>query len=146
MRSAQARVTELEDQLKKVGGKGESTTPENSTQDDSLYPSIRKLPLLGVTYADLYRKTKVQEAVFETLTEEYELAKVQEAKEIPSVKVLDSPNVPERKSFPPRTLITLLGAALAFSCGWSGCLAARGGSKRTRPILEKCWRKRSSIP
>ncbi len=117
VRSAQARVTELEDQLKKVGGKGESTTRENSTQDDSLYPSIRKLPLLGVTYADLYRKTKVQEAVFETLTEEYELAKVQEAKEIPSVKVLDSPNVPERKSFPPRTLITLLGAALAFSCG-----------------------------
>ncbi len=117
VRSAQARVTELEDQLKKVGGKGESTTPENSTQDDSLYPSIRKLPLLGVAYADLYRKTKVQEAVFETLTEEYELAKVQEAKEIPSVKVLDSPIVPERKSFPPRTLITLLGAAFAFSCG-----------------------------
>ena len=28
-------------------------------QGDSLYPSIRKLPLLGVTYADLYRKTKV---------------------------------------------------------------------------------------
>ena len=146
VRSAQARVAELEDQLKKVGGKDESTSLEKATQGDSLYPSIRKLPLLGVTYADLYRKTKVQEAVFETLTQEYELAKVQEAKEIPTVKVLDPPNVPEKKSFPPRTLITLLGAALAFSCGASGCLAAGGGSKRTRPILEKSWRKRSSIP
>ena len=59
VRSAQARVAELEDQLKKVGGKDESTSPGNATQGDSLYPSIRKLPLLGVTYADLYRKTKV---------------------------------------------------------------------------------------
>ena len=83
VRSAQARVTELEDQLKKVGGKGESTTPENSTQNDSLYPSIRKLPLLGVAYADLYRKTKVQEAVFETLTEEYEVAKCRKRKKSP---------------------------------------------------------------
>jgi uncharacterized protein involved in exopolysaccharide biosynthesis len=117
VRSVQARVAELENQLKKVGGKDESTSLEKATQGDSLYPSIRKLPLLGVTYADLYRRTKVQEAVFETLTQEYELAKVQEAKEIPTVKVLDSPNVPEKKSFPPRTLIALLGTALAFSCG-----------------------------
>jgi len=117
VRSLQARVAELEDQIRKVGGNEESATQEKASAADSLYPSIRKLPLLGVTYADLYRRTKVQEAVFESLTEEYELAKVQEAKEIPSVKVLDPPNVPERKSFPPRTLITLLGAVLAFTGG-----------------------------
>ena len=117
VRSAQARVSELENQLRKVGGKDDSTSLEAGAQGDSFYPSIRKLPLLGVTFADLYRKTKVQEAVFETLTQEYEMAKVQEAKEIPSVKVLDPPNVPERKSFPPRTLIALLGAVLSFSCG-----------------------------
>jgi uncharacterized protein involved in exopolysaccharide biosynthesis len=117
VRSVQARVDELENQLKKVGGNDDSPSLEKTTQGDSLYPSIRKLPLLGVPYADLYRKTKVQEAVFETLTREYELAKVQEVKEIPTIKVLDSPNVPERKSFPPRTLIALLGTALAFSCG-----------------------------
>jgi uncharacterized protein involved in exopolysaccharide biosynthesis len=117
VRSAQARITELENQLTKVGGKDESTSSETEAQGDSLYPSIRKLPLLGVKFADLYRQTKVQEAVFESLTQEYEMAKVQEAKEIPSVKVLDPPNIPERKSFPPRTLITLLGAALAFACG-----------------------------
>lgn len=117
VRSAQARVSELENQLRKVGGTNDSTTLEAGAQRDSLYPSIRKLPLLGVTFADLYRKTKVQESVFEALTQEYEMAKVQEAKEIPSVKVLDPPNVPERKSFPPRAVITLLGAVLSFSCG-----------------------------
>ena len=55
-------------------------------------PSIRELPALGVGYADLYRNTKVQEAIFQTLTQEYELAKVwRKAKETPSVKVLDPP-------------------------------------------------------
>jgi hypothetical protein len=47
------------------------------------------------------------------LTKEYELAKVQEVKEIPTVKVLDSPNVPDKKSFPPRLLIVLWGTAFA---------------------------------
>ena len=117
VRSLQARVAELEDQLQKVGGKDDSTSLGKPTPSDSLYPSIRKLPLLGVTYADLYRRTKVEETVFETLTQEYELAKVQEAKEIPTVKVLDPPNLPEKKSFPPRTLFSLLGAMLALACG-----------------------------
>jgi uncharacterized protein involved in exopolysaccharide biosynthesis len=115
VRSVRARIAELKRQLEKLGGKGEQTSEASAQPVDYLYPSIRKLPLLGVTYADLYRRTRVQEAVFETLTKEYEVAKVQEAKEIPTVKVLDSPNVPEKKSFPPRSLIMLLGTGLAFA-------------------------------
>jgi capsule polysaccharide export protein KpsE/RkpR len=115
VRSVRARMNELKHQLEKMGGKGEDSAPPSAQHESSLYPSIRKLPLLGVTYADLYRKTRVQEAVFETLTKEYELAKVQEAKEIPTVKVLDSPNIPDKKSFPPRMLIMFLGTAFAFA-------------------------------
>jgi len=120
VRSVRARIDELKHQLDKLGGKGESMTEVSSQPSDSLYPSIRKLPLLGVTFADLYRRTKIQEAVLETLTKEYEMAKVQEAKEIPVVKVLDSPNIPDKKSFPPRSLIMLLGTALALalSAAW----------------------------
>src|SRR5581483_543128 len=44
----------------------------------------------------------------------YEFAKVQEAKEIPTVNVLDAPLIPEKKSFPPRTLIICLGTLFAF--------------------------------
>jgi len=115
VRSVKARIDELKHQLEKLGGKGESATSISDQPGDSLYPSIRKLPLLGVTYADLYRSARVQEAVFETLTKEYEMAKVQEVKEIPTVKVLDSPNIPDKKSFPPRLLIMLLGTALSFA-------------------------------
>jgi capsule polysaccharide export protein KpsE/RkpR len=117
VRSLQARVAELENQLAKVGGKDESASLEKATQGDSLYPWIRNLPLLGVAYADLYRRTKVQEMLFDALTQEYELARVQEAKGIPTVKVLDPPNLPEKKSYPPRLLFVLLGTVLALSCG-----------------------------
>jgi len=122
VRSVEARVNELRSQLNKLGGASESPG-ESEAGKPELYPSIRQLPLLGVTYADLYRRTKIQETVYETLTQEYELAKVQEAKETPSVKVLDEPVVPERKSFPPRTLITILCGLFAFAGGVLGVLA-----------------------
>ncbi len=121
VRSLTARVAELQSQRQKLTGKADTGTDASQASGDA-YPSIRQLPLLGVTYADLYRRTKIQEAVFETLTQEYELAKVAEAKETPSVKVLDPPNVPERKSFPPRMLIMVFGVFLAFAFGVSWLL------------------------
>ena len=115
VRTVKARIDELQRQLEKLGGKGESATTISSQSGDSMYPSIRKLPLLGVTYADLYRRTKIQEAVLESLTKEYEMAKVQEVKEIPTVKVLDAAHVPDKKSFPPHILIMFLGTAFSVA-------------------------------
>lgn len=115
VKSAEAQIASLRQQLQQMGGKGGTGQSGSSDQgDSSLYPSIRQLPILGVTYADMYRRTKVQEAVFETLTQEYEMAKVEEAKETPSVKVLDPPNLAEKPSSPNRLLIILGGACLCF--------------------------------
>jgi len=111
VRTAEARVNELDKKLNEIGSGG---TPGGGLAN-SLYPSIRKLPLLGVTYADLYRQTKIQETVYELLTQQYELAKVEEAKEIPTVKVLDAAIVPTKKTFPPRTVIVLLGTILGMT-------------------------------
>lgn len=112
VRSLRARVTELRQQLERLGG---ASAGPDARGDRSLYPSIRKLPLLGVTYADLHRQTKIQETVYELLTQQYELAKVEEAKEIPAVKVLDAAVAPTKKTFPPRMLIMFLGMMLAFT-------------------------------
>ncbi len=120
VRSVKARIAELRRQLDKMGGATATGNRESPAISDTAYPTIRRLPLLGVTYADLFRRMQIQEAVYETLTQQFELAKVQEAKEIPSVKVLDAASLPERKSFPPRTLIALLGAfAVAGAAGMS---------------------------
>lgn len=124
VRETQARIEEIRRQLQKLGGTNSVAKDSSETTANAggnlLYPSIRQLPLLGVTYADLYRQMKVQEAVFEALTQEYELAKVEEAKETPSVRVLDPADVPEKKSWPNRLLISFLGAMFAgvFGVAW----------------------------
>ena len=148
VRSVQARVNELQNALRSMAGKG---ADENSSAGQ-LYPSIRELPLLGMTYADLLRKTKVQETIFETLTQQDELAKVQEAKEVPSVKVLDPPRVPQKKSFPHRLLIMLLGAMLAFiSCiTWILARSAWDATDQSDPrkaVAAEVWADlRASLP
>lgn len=125
VKSLQARVEELRSALQKMGG---SSANETSSATD-LYPSLRQLPLLGVTYADLLRRTKVEEAVFETLTQQDELAKVEEAKDTPSVRVLDRPEVPQKKSFPPRLVIMILGTILAVIFGVSWIFAGSAWEK-----------------
>jgi uncharacterized protein involved in exopolysaccharide biosynthesis len=129
VRSLDARVAELRRQLEKLGGTNEKVAnvvgPSGDHSADMPYPSIRNLPLLGVKYADYFRRAKIQETVYELLTEQSELAKVQEAKETPSVKVLDPGKVPEKKSFPPRLLIMFLGTFLAFAFAMVWVLGAK---------------------
>ncbi len=120
VRAAEARIAELQRQLEKLGGaqvNGKIGSPEAA---DPLYPSIRELPLLGIRYADLLRRTKIEETVYGILTQQYELAKVEEAKETPSVRILDPAAVPGKKSFPPRLIIMFLGTflSLAFAITW----------------------------
>jgi capsule polysaccharide export protein KpsE/RkpR len=116
VRALQARIDELRRQFQKLGGKSE-TYGETAPATDDQYPSIRQLPILGVTYADLFRRAKVQEVIFETLTKQYEMAKVEEARETPSVKVLDEGEVPEAKSYPPRLIWMFLGTFVFLIAG-----------------------------
>jgi len=118
VRATQARIDELRQQLRRLGGEvANSTQSTDDSAADRAYPTLRQLPILGVPFADKLRRMRVKEAVFETLTKQYELAKVEEAKEVPSVKELDVPLVPEHKSFPPRLLIMILGSMCAMITG-----------------------------
>lgn len=115
VRSVNARVAELQHQLHQLGG---STTPREQQGND--YPGIRQLPQLGVAFEDLYRRTRVANAVYEALIQQYELTKLQEAKDTPKVQMLDVPETPELRSFPPRTIILLVCALFSalFAAGW----------------------------
>lgn len=121
VRSLRARIGELQSQLKKMVGN--YTSPgavDDQSGGDANYPSIRTLPALGYRYQELYRQAKTQEAIFEFLTQQYELARVEEAKELPVVRVMDAPNVPEKKNSPIRSLIIGLSVFLAvvLACWW----------------------------
>ena len=116
VREARARVDELQRQLRKMGSTGDNMDGAN-LKSGQLYPSMRELPILGVTYSDLSRQLAMREGIYETLTKQYEIAKVQEAKEIPTIKVLDEPAIAERKSLPHRLRICLLGTLVPpFLC------------------------------
>ncbi len=58
---------------------------------------------------------KVQEAIFELLTQQYEMARLEEAKDVPVVHVIDAPGIPEKKSFPPRVILSAVLTLLAFA-------------------------------
>jgi uncharacterized protein involved in exopolysaccharide biosynthesis len=153
VRSLQASVNEFRSQLHRIGGE----TPNSSTDQNAAgsksssheFPSIRQLPLLGVKWADLYRETKIQETVYELLTQQYELAKIQEAKEIPVVKILDAADVAEKKSFPPRTLVVLLSTCVSLIIAIALIMASSrweqiSASDRRKVLAETVWESASS--
>jgi uncharacterized protein involved in exopolysaccharide biosynthesis len=124
VRETEARIASLQRDLQKMTGSSaplassdagvDHATPD-AKDNGELYPPLRQLPRLAVPYADLYRRVRVQETVFELLTQQYEMARIEEAKDVPAVTVIDPPGVPEKKSFPPRLLLTLLLTFLSFA-------------------------------
>jgi uncharacterized protein involved in exopolysaccharide biosynthesis len=122
VRASEARIGTLQRELGKMSG---SSAPlaidvaagsrDDAERDkDDLYPALRQLPRLAVPFADLYRRVQVQEAVFELLTQQYELARIEEAKDVPIISVIDTPGIPEKKAFPPRLLLALLLTGFSF--------------------------------
>ena len=104
VRAASARVNELNRKLRRLSGEGNRAEVGGPSQPAEPYPSLEQLPILGNTYYQLYRANRINETIYELLMRDYELAKVEEAKETPSIKVLDEPVLPEQKAWPPRTL------------------------------------------
>ncbi len=114
LRAAEARVAELQRQLVRMSGspapgaQNSANSGDTTVDSQELYPPLRQLPRLAVPYADLYRRVRVEEAIYELLTQQYEVARIQEARDVPVVSVIDMPGIPEKKSFPPRLLVALI--------------------------------------
>jgi uncharacterized protein involved in exopolysaccharide biosynthesis len=125
VRETEARIASLQGDLTKMTGSSApltatevhdiETNSEAADDKGELYPPLRQLPRLAVPYTDLYRRMKIQEAVFELLTQQYEMARIEEAKDVAAVSVIDPPSIPEKKSFPHRLLLTLLLTFLSFA-------------------------------
>lgn len=98
--------------LESRGGSSRSGDPIISTSE---------LPKAGLEYVRSVRDVKYHETLFELLSKQYEIAKIDEAKEAPVIQVVDSAVPPERKTWPPRSLLAIAGA-IAF--GLLACLCA----------------------
>jgi tyrosine-protein kinase Etk/Wzc len=74
-----------------------------------------QLPEASLKYLRAMREMKYHETLFEVLSRLYEAAKLDEAKSATPIQVVDHAVTPERKSWPPRTLLisaAILGALL----------------------------------
>jgi capsule polysaccharide export protein KpsE/RkpR len=120
VRTLKARMAELQSQLKKLVGQNNDASAQDTVGWSAPYPSMHTLPGLGSRYAELYREAKIQEAVYAFVTQQFEMAKIQEAKELPIVRVMDAGVAPEKRSSPIRSLIvagSVFGAFL-LACLW----------------------------
>ena len=105
VKALQAGISRLKKQLGVVTGSG---------GDENIIPASGNLPGIAMGYMRLLRELKIQEAIFEQLTKQYELAKINETKDTSSVQVIDEAVAPLKKSGPKRSRIVILSAFSAF--------------------------------
>lgn len=105
----------LRTQLAKLGG--------NEDLPDALIVPKGKVPQAGLEYVRKLRDVKYYETIFDILARQFEIAKLDEAKEGALVQVVDPAIVPDQKSSPKRTLIVVIGTLAGFFVGIFAALA-----------------------
>ncbi len=112
----QTQISGLESQLADMekGGVGQS-----GVQDDVEMPTS-KIPTASLEYIRKMRDVKYHETLFTILSRQYEIAKVDEAKAGGIIQVVDPAQVPDRKSWPPRAVLTIVAGILGmiFAAFW----------------------------
>ncbi|NIM20763.1 MAG: hypothetical protein GTO51_11145 [Candidatus Latescibacteria bacterium] len=98
----------------------------NSARDEedfvrSFFPTLDKVPEVTLDLLRLTRRVKIEEKVYELLIKEHEKARIDEARDTPTIQVLDRAEIPEIRSRPKRKILVVLGGLVGF--GWSALLA-----------------------
>lgn len=92
----------------------------NHGSNSAFQLSTGKLPQAGLEYIRKLRDMKYHETLFELLAKQYEIARIDEAKQAPMIQVVDRAVAPERKSWPPRAVYVLGSALLAMALTSAG--------------------------
>ncbi len=106
---AQQELKGLQEQLAKIAGSQENP--------NSLLIPKGKVPQVSLDYVRRLRDVKYYETIFEVLARQYELAKLDEAREGSPIQVMDPAIVPDHKSSPHRALILIIGAFAGLVLG-----------------------------
>jgi uncharacterized protein involved in exopolysaccharide biosynthesis len=104
---AKQQLTALESQLQKVAGSATDTGSDINLSKGRVTES-------GMEYIRRFRDLKYHETVYELLAKEFEVAKLDEAREGSIVQVVDAAVPPDKRSFPPRLLIVIGLTILSF--------------------------------
>jgi tyrosine-protein kinase Etk/Wzc len=104
--------------------------------------SFEHLPAVAVQFARRYLDFKVQQEAYAALYQQYEYARVLEARDAPALTVLDYAAPPERRSFPRRAAIVGLVFLFSLAAGTSFAFIAEYFTfiKNARPGEYQGWR------
>ncbi len=117
-------IAQVKDQISKL-----ERSPEGKKISDDIFLATSEVPELGVQYARLLRNFKVQETLFELLTKQYEISKINEAKNTSTIQVLDSAIPADSKTKPRRGRIVLLATFCAAFLSFIAALVLAFGRK-----------------
>jgi len=104
----------IQNKYQKLVGGRISDMGARAIQLEDVLPAFSNLPDLGMNYARLLRDVMIQEKIMEFLLPQYEEAKIQEAKDTPTVQVLDPPNKPINKIKPRRMIMVVIAGFCCF--------------------------------
>ena len=107
---AQQELASLRAQLAKLGGSEDNL-------DTNLIVPRGKVPQAGLEYVRKIRDVKYYETIFEILARQFEVAKLDEAKEGSVIQVVDTAMPPDKRSFPRRVVIVLEAMVIGFIIG-----------------------------
>ena len=103
----------VEEEIRALRSELEKLETSKGSGFDPLMPSGR-VPEMGTEYLRKLRQLKYNETLFELLSKQYELAKLDEARDAVVIQVIDRAIPPERKAGPQRALIVMLFAFIAL--------------------------------
>jgi tyrosine-protein kinase Etk/Wzc len=106
---AQQELDSLRAELAKLGGSEDNA--------DALVVSKGQMTQAGLEYVRRLRDVKYYETIFDILARQFEIAKLDEAKEGALVQVVDHAIKPDRRSFPKRTLMVIGATAAGLFLG-----------------------------
>jgi uncharacterized protein involved in exopolysaccharide biosynthesis len=112
------QIEEMKRQLAQMQyGRGMDLPPESPNPGErrtEFFVPFTKVPEVAIEYVRLMRDVKTQETVFNLLTAQFEQAKINEAKDTPTVQVLDKAVPAERRSKPIVKLNMAIAGALSL--------------------------------
>lgn len=102
---------------------------------------VGKIPEAAIEYIRARRELKLQETILESMLRQYEIAKLDEAKEGPVLQQVDIALPPDYKSKPSRALVTLGGtfAALLLATLWVVMRRFVALSQQGDPASASAW-------
>jgi len=84
------------------------TSLKNNGKNESLLLPLKSLPEKSKNYLRYYRDVEIYNTILEYIVPLYEQAKIEEQKSIPVLQVIDYGAKPEKKSYPPRLLFSII--------------------------------------